>query len=72
MFRTIESLGKEVGSVPCPRDVRCAYRLGFDEVSNEVPSNINMLRPIVKDQVVGQRHCPSIVSVHIERLIEHH
>ena len=52
VFKAVECLGEEVGSILRARDMRSANDLGADQISNEVPVNVDMFRFVVKDQIV--------------------
>ena len=53
MLESVERLREKICTILGSRDVRSAHSLGMDEVSDEVPPNINVLRPTVKDRVLG-------------------
>ena len=52
MFESVDGFGEEVGSILHSRDVRSANGFGANKISNEVPSNVNMLGSIVEHGVV--------------------
>ena len=53
MFESIESLCEKIRSVLGSGDMRSAHCLGTDEIMDEMPSNVDMLRPTVKDWGFG-------------------
>jgi len=43
---------------------------GSDEVPDEVPADVDVLRLIVKNRVLRQGHCPSVVRINEDRVVE--
>ena len=48
MLELVEGLCEKICTVLDSGDVRSAHNLGTDEVSDEVPPNINVLQPTVR------------------------
>ena len=69
MFEPIESFCEKVHTTLDARDMQGANCLWSDEVLDKIPTDVNMW-PIVKDRIVGQSNCASVIWVNANRVIK--
>jgi len=72
MFETIQSFGEEVGTIAYSGDVRHADSLQPNQISDEVPSDIYVFGPIVKDRVIGEGDSTSIIRKNVDWFVREH
>ena len=63
MTRFGKSLGEYIRQLVKSRDMRQGYLLSNNMLTDEVTINLNVLRPFMKDRIVGNSGSTSVVTM---------